>query len=374
MNSWPELHPELLAPVPEREELRQIVREVLAKHADHEQVRAAADSAAGYSVELWKLLNAELEISRLAVPEALGGNGFGLQELFVVVEECGAALLPEPVLSSAAVGSQALAAADDPTGTKDLLDAALAGELVVTVASGTEPLAAVRDAQGRWRVSGARARVLHGAAAGLVVVDAVTPQGTVLLAVAATDVEVTPRTTVDLTRRQADLAFDAAPARLLVGVARAGAVLDRLALIRDAARAAEHTGIVGELLDRTCEYVAQRDQFGRPVGSFQAIKHRLADVLVDRERARSASRYAAAVLDGEPDTAALPVAVAAAVCADAAMRTAHEAVQLHGGIGFTWEHRAHYYLRRVLGDEGLFGATHEPRARIADLVGLRESA
>jgi alkylation response protein AidB-like acyl-CoA dehydrogenase len=137
MNSWPELHPELLAPVPEREELRQIVREVLAKHADHEQVRAAADSAAGYSVELWKLLNAELEISRLAVPEALGGNGFGLQELFVVVEECGAALLPEPVLSSAAVGSQALAAADDPTGTKDLLDAALAGELVVTVASGT---------------------------------------------------------------------------------------------------------------------------------------------------------------------------------------------------------------------------------------------
>ncbi|RHW24898.1 acyl-CoA dehydrogenase [Nocardioides immobilis] len=368
MHPWPELHPELLAPVPEREELRQVVREVLAKHADHEQVRAAADSAAGYSEDLWRLLNVELEISRLAVAENLGGNGFGLQELFVVIEECGAGLLPEPVLSSAALGCQALAAADDPASITDLLTPALSGELVVTVATGADPLTAAQDPDGRWRVSGGRARVLHGAAAGLVVVDAVTPQGAVLFAVAATDVAVRPRTTVDLTRRQADLSFDAAPARLLVGVPRAAAVIDRLDLIGRAALAAEHTGIVGELLDRTCEYVTQRDQFGRAVGSFQAIKHRLADVLVDRERARSASRYAAAVLDGEPDTAALPVAVAAAACADAAMRTAHEAVQLHGGIGFTWEHRAHYYVRRVLGDEGLFGASREHRARIAELV------
>jgi len=367
MNPWPELHPDLLASVSEREELRQVVREVLAKHADHEQVRAAADSAAGYSADLWQLLNAELEISRLAVAEELGGNGFGLQELFVVIEECGAALLPEPVLSSAALGCQALAAADDPPSIKDLLDAALSGELVVTVATGGDPLTA-QDVDGSWRVSGSRSRVLQGAAAGLLVVDAATPLGTVLLAVAATDVAVAPRTTVDLTRRQADLAFDSAPARPLVGVERAAAVMERLDLIRRAALAAEHTGIVGELLDRTCEYATQREQFGRAIGSFQAVKHRLADVLVDRERARSASRYAAAVLDGEPDTAALPVAVAAAVCADAAMRTAHEAVQLHGGIGFTWEHRAQYYLRRVLGDEGLFGATRDQRARIADLV------
>ncbi|MDZ5622400.1 acyl-CoA dehydrogenase family protein [Nocardioides sp. HM23] len=370
MHAWPELHPELLAPVPEREELRHIVREVLAKHADHEQVRASADSATGYSEDLWRLLNAELEVGRLAVPEALGGNGFGLQELFVVVEECGAALAPEPVLSSAVLGCQALSAADDPDSIEDLLEPALRGELVVTVATGPAPLAAVQDTDGGWRVSGTRTRVLHGAAAGLVVVNATTPQGTVLLAVAATDLTVEPCVAVDLTRRQADLVLDAAPARPLVGVARATTVRDRLALIGRAALAAEHTGIVGELLDRTREYVVQRDQFGRPIGSFQAIKHRLADVLVDRERARSASRYAAAVLDGEPETAALPVAVAAAVCADAAMRTAHEAVQLHGGIGFTWEHRAHYYVRRVLGDEGLFGATREQRARIAELVGV----
>jgi acyl-CoA dehydrogenase len=153
---WPELHPELLAPVPEREELRQIVRDVLAKHAVHEQVRAAADSVAGYSENLWQLLNAELEISRLAVPEDRGGNGFGLQELFVVVEECGAALLSEPILSSAVLGCQALVAADDPTDVEDLVDAALGGELLVTVASGAEPLAAVEDAVGGWLVSGTR--------------------------------------------------------------------------------------------------------------------------------------------------------------------------------------------------------------------------
>ena len=136
MHYWPELHPELLAPVPEREELRQVVRDVLAKHADHEQVRAAADSAAGYSEDLWRLLNAELEISRLAVPEALGGNGFGLQELFVVVEECGAALSSEPVLARPCWALRLWLAADDPTDVKDLVDAALGGELVVTVASG----------------------------------------------------------------------------------------------------------------------------------------------------------------------------------------------------------------------------------------------
>ena len=152
--SLAELHPELLVPVPEREELRHIVREVLAKHADHEQVRAAADSAAGYSEDLWRLLNAELEISRLAVPEALGGNGYGLQELFVVVEECGAALSPEPVLSSAALGCQALVAADDPASVEDLREPALRGDLLVTVAFGTDPLTAVQDAEGGWRVSG----------------------------------------------------------------------------------------------------------------------------------------------------------------------------------------------------------------------------
>ena len=114
----------------------------------------------------------------------------------------------------------------------------------------------------------------------------------------------------------------------------------------------------------------QRHQFGRPLASFQAIKHRLADVLVDLERARSAARYAAAVFDQDPFSAELPSAVAAAVCTDAVIRVAHETVQLHGGIGFTWEHPAHYYLRRALGDEAAFGPARADRALVAELLGL----
>ncbi len=369
VHAWPELDPALMAPVAEREQLREVVRDLLRKHADHEQVRAAAGSTGGYSADLWRRLNAELEVGRLAVPEQVGGHGFGIADLAVVLEECGAALLPEPVLSSAVLGCQALAAADQPAGIGDLLEPALAGDAVVAVSLGGSRLTAERSG-GEWLVSGRRERVLHGAAADLVVVDAATPEGIALFVLRADDLAVTERTTIDPTRRQADLGAGAVPARCVVGPERSPRVVERLRSLGDLAVAAEHTGIVGELLRSTVEYVEQREQFGRAIGSFQAVKHRLADVLVDRERARSASRCAAVAFDAGPGEAALPVAIAAAVCADAAMRTAHESVQLHGGIGFTWEHHAHGYVRRVLGDEGLFGSSREQRARVADLVGV----
>ncbi|MBM7518479.1 acyl-CoA dehydrogenase family protein [Nocardioides nitrophenolicus] len=358
-----------MAPVAERDQLREVVRDLLRKDAGHEQVRASADSAVGYSEDLWRRLNAELEIGRLAVPEAVGGHGFGIADLAVVLEECGAALLPEPVLGSAVLGCQALAAADQPAGIGDLLEPALAGELVVAVSQGGAELTAERTSDG-WLVRGRRERVPHGAAADLVVVDAATPEGSALFVLRTDDLEVAARTTIDPTRRQADLAADAAPARCVVGPERAPRALERLRTLTALAVAAEHAGIVGELLRSTVEYVEQREQFGRAIGSFQAVKHRLADVLVDQERARSAARYAALAYDADPAAAALPATIAAAVCGDAAMRTAHEAVQLHGGIGFTWEHHAHYYVRRVLGDEGLFGSSRAQRARVADLVGV----
>ncbi|GAA3681751.1 acyl-CoA dehydrogenase family protein [Nocardioides ginsengisoli] len=365
----PELDPALMAPVAEREELREVVRALLQKYAGTEQVRAAAASPAGYSEELWRRLNAELEIGRLAMAEELGGHGYGMAEVAVVLEECGAALLPEPVLGSAVLGCQALAAADQPAGVRDLLDAALDGDLIVTVSLGGADLTAGRRGSD-WVVEGRRERVLHAAAADLVVVDVETAEGPALFALRADDLTIAPRTTIDPTRRQADVAAVGAPARCVVGPERFARVAARLGVLRDVAVAAEHTGIVGELLDRTVEYVGQREQFGRAIGSFQAIKHRLADVLVDRERSRSAARYAAVAFDAAPASAALPAAIAASVCADAVVRTAHETVQLHGGIGFTWEHFAHDYVRRALGDEGLFGASRASRAQIAELVGI----
>lgn len=366
----PEADPAVVAPVEEHEELRAVVRHLLERHAGHDRLEATVQSPLGSSLDLWRRLNDELEICALAVPEELGGHGYGLRELAVVLEETGAALLPEPVLASAVLGCQALAQADDPDAVGDVRAAALTGGAVLTVATpGPEPVVAQRTGS-RWSVTGTLPRVLQAAAADWVVLPADGPEGTVLLLVHTAEAAVSPRPVVDLTRRQADVALDAAPALLLVGADRQPAASAHLALLRDVAVASEHTGIVDRLLSMTCGYVGQREQFGRPIGSFQAVKHRLADVLVDRERARGASRYAAAVLDVDPGAAALPAAVAAAVCTDAALRTAHEAVQLHGGIGFTWEHAAHHYLRRALGDEGLFGDSRTHRARLAALVGV----
>jgi len=367
---WPESDPALLAPVEEHDQLRSIVRHVLAKHAGHEQVRTAADSALGWSADLWSRLNGELEIGGLAVPEGLGGAGFGVREVAVVLEEAGASLLPEPVLASAVLGCRALAAADDPEGVAGLRADALSGASVLTVSLGTGLDAVCHGSS--WLLTGSVAGVLHAESSNHVVVVARTDAGPGLFLVACEHCSITPRQVVDLTRRQADVTLDSAPAVLLVAAPRAEVVLADLRRLALVALAAEHAGIVARLLDLTCEYVVQREQFGRAIGSFQAVKHRLADVLVDRERALSAARYAAALLDSDadPDEADLAAAIAAAVCQDAALRTAHETVQLHGGIGFTWEHQAHYYLRRVLGDEGLFGSSREHRAAIATLVGV----
>ena len=136
------------------------------------------------------------------------------------------------------------------------------------------------------------------------------------------------------------------------------------------ALAAEQVGMIDAMLEMTRTYVEQRHQFGRPLASFQVIKHRLADLLVDLERSRSAARYAAAAWDQDPASAALAAAVAGATCTDAVIRAAHETVQLHGGVGFTWEHAAHFFVRRALGDEAVFGSARVHRARIADLLGI----
>ena len=172
---------------------------------------------------------------------------------------------------------------------------------------------------------------------------------------------------LDLTRRLYRLTVTGAAAVRLDGTG--GPAAEELRQLRALALAAEHTGMIERLLTTTREYLMQREQFGRTLASFQALKHRMADLLVDLERARSASRYAAAVFDSaERGERAMAVAVAGAVCMEAVLRAAYEAVQLNGGTGFTWEHHAHYYLRRALGDEALYGSAADFRRDIAKLV------
>ena len=365
----PEADPSIILPTPEREELRAVVAQFVARHGHHEAIRESVATELGYSDARWRTLNEELQVAALAVPEELGGHGFGFADLGVVLEETGAALLPEPVLASAVVGCQALVLADDADAVADLLAGVMDGTRTVGVALEGE-VTLVAGGSGPV-VDGIVEGVLWGRSVDHLVVVADAGGERVLVVVDLDRASRSPREVVDLTRRRADLRLQAAPAQVVVRGERFADVLGRLQLITRAALAAEHAGIAGRLLDDTVAYVNQRHQFGRSIGSFQAIKHRLADMLVDRERARSAAMYALAVLDEDRATdVELAVAVASSVCSDAVTRSAYEAIQLHGGIGFTWEHSAHFYLRRALGDEGAFGGARLARRAIADLVGV----
>ncbi|MFN3602943.1 MAG: acyl-CoA dehydrogenase family protein, partial [Dietzia sp.] len=254
----------------------------------------------GYSEARWRKLNDELQVAALAVPEVLGGHGFGFADLGVVLEETGAALLPEPILASAVVAAQALVRADDAESVADLLAEVLEGARTVGVALDGQVTLATGGAGPV--VSGTVEGVLWGQTIDSLVVAAVSGGERVLVMVDLAGAGRQAREVVDLTRRRADLRLEAAPARVLVGAGRFRDVLRELHLITGAALAAEPAGIASRLLDDTVAYVQQRHQFGRSIGSFQAIKHRLADMLVDRERARSAAMYALAVLDQEDAT------------------------------------------------------------------------
>ena len=202
-------------------------------------------------------------------------------------------------------------------------------------------------------------RVVHGQSADLLVASAASDAGESLYLVDLRDdagVTRTPLEVLDLTRRQARIDLDAAPAYLIAGPEDWPPSGSELAALTSVALAAEQVGMIEAMLEMTRTYAGQRHQFGRPLASFQVIKHRLADMLVDLERSRSAARYAAAMFDQDPASAGLAAAVAGAICTDAVIRAAHDTVQLHGGVGFTWEHPAHFYVRRALGDEAVFGS------------------
>ena len=368
---WPRSEPPGLSPDPEQVQLRESLRGLLGKYSDIEQVRTAADTGPGYSPQLWRTLVDEMSVTSLAVPEHHGGLGYGTAELAVVLEECGRALVCEPVYSSAVLGTHALLAAPEAEGNP--LPDVLAGNLVATMSSldpATDNLRGTSNPHG-WRVDGTVAHLTGGGSADIVITSAETAGGPRLFALRPPDDAVrTELRVLDPTRRQADLTVRDCPAVALTAPDTTPAVRARLRDLATLALACENTGIVERLLDMTVEYAGTRHQFDRAIGSFQAVKHRLADLLVSLERARSASRYAAALYAEDPDSARLAVAVAGAVCTDAAVHAAAEAVQLHGGVGFTWEHPAHSYFRRALGNEAAQGDARTHRARVAALIGV----
>ncbi len=365
---WPIGDPATMAPNAERDELRSVVRKLLSQLASHEDVRRATETERGWSPELWATMHDEMSFGAMAVPEARDGAGFGLRELAAVLEETGRALVSEPFLT-AAVAVQAVTLADADEVGAEWLPALMSGETVAGAdLRSPAPVTVTADT-----ATGSLTNVAHGGSLDVLVIAATEAgaAGLYLVDLRAPEVKRQRLQCLDTTRPCATVTFEAAPARRLVGPDRFGPVLSRLRDFQAAALAAEHVGIIDRLLSTTREYLMTRRQFDRPLASFQAIKHRLADLLVDSERNRFAAEYAAEAWDQSTDDAPLAAAVASAVCTDAVIRTAHEAIQLHGGIAFTWEHEAHYYLRRALGDEALLGSARQARARIAELVGLR---
>jgi alkylation response protein AidB-like acyl-CoA dehydrogenase len=369
-------------------ELRSAVRSVLEDRADWHTVLAGTESDRTYDTALWRTLAAEVGCAGLIVPEALGGAGASFREAAVVAEEIGRAVAPVPFLGSAVLCTTALlsiAAQDSPDGVAGGLLAELAagtatGALAVPFASmpGELPAPTVRiapgapgDPDGTYRLTGTVTAVADALPAGVLLVpgDGV-PYGLYLVNADEPGATLTPVVSLDMTRQLADVTLADVPARRVAAGAQAEQAVAAALQAGAAMLASEQLGLADRALEITLAYVKQRYQFARPVGSFQAIKHRLADLWVAITQARAAARYAAACLaDGDPDTP-VAVALAKAACSDAAVLAGQEMVQLHGGIGFTWEHPAHLYLKRAKSSSLALGTADRHRWSLAHLVDL----
>jgi alkylation response protein AidB-like acyl-CoA dehydrogenase len=340
---------------PEQEALRDALATLLAKRSDSAAVRRAMASEHGYDVELWTTL-CELGVPALAIPEVFSGAGAGAAEVHVALEELGRGLTPSPLLGGYLAARLLLALGDDDASAR-LLPRISAGEIVAV---------AWADEQG-WRAGAVRreGRTLHGTAHYVLdgdlaaVLLVVTPDAVVEVDPDQPGVQRRHTPAVDPTRRLATVSFDGA-----VGTALGGDSVPSCTQALAAAcvaLTAEQVGAMAQALAMTVEYSKVRVQFGRPIGSFQALKHRMADLHVLVEAARAAS-YAALAGELEPS-------VAKAYCSEAFCTVAGEAIQLHGGIAITWEHDAHLYFKRAYGSAALFGSPADHVAAVAASIG-----
>jgi alkylation response protein AidB-like acyl-CoA dehydrogenase len=350
----------------EQDALRAVVRHLLADRAGSAQVRAAMESDTGIDRDLWTRLGRDLDVLGLTVPEAYGGAGAGHVERAVVQEELGRALAPTPFLGSAVLATDALLALDDEAARKDLLPRMVSGETIAAVAFGESGVTATQKGSG-WALDGTVGPVVAGDLADELLVVA---EGPAWFRVSAADVTRTTLTTLDPTRRLASVTFTGTTA-VRLGSADPRAALDRVRDLAAVALGAEQLGGLAKVLETTTEYAKIRVQFGRAIGSYQAVKHGLADLHCDWEQGLSAVRYAAWAADESPDDLPVAAALVATYLGPAYFRAALAGVQFHGGIGYTWEHDAHLFYKRAKSSELLFGSTARQRARLADRLGIR---
>ncbi|GAB7102668.1 acyl-CoA dehydrogenase family protein [Streptomyces phaeofaciens JCM 4814] len=350
----------------EEEALRSAVRDLLADHCDAPGVIARTESDAPHDLAAWKALGDGMGLAGLLVPEDLGGQGATHREAAVVLEELGRAVAPVPYLTSAVVATEALLACGD----EELLGRLASGRTIAALAVGLHlapgaAFTAVRVEEGA--LYGELTGVADAVAADVLLVPA-EDGGLYAVSVADTDaVTVTPQISFDLTRPLAGVTLAGAPGRRL---GDAGPAVHRALRAGAGLLASEQLGLAEWLLTETVRYLKERKQFNRPVGGFQALKHRLAQLWLEVVNLRAAARAAADALATGVDTE-VAVAVAQAYAAGVAVHAAEEALQLHAGIGMTWEHPVHLYLKRAKADSIAYGTAGAHREALAELVDLR---
>ncbi len=372
----------------EQEELRATARAFLAEHSGSEAVRAAMESELGHDPGLWKQLGAELGWTAVTIPEDCGGLGLSYVELVALLEIMGEHLLCSPFFASLCLGANTILTAGSESQRQEFLPGIAEGDVRATLAA--------TEGVGRWDVDsiettaerkgdgyvlrGAKRFVVDGHCADLIVVAARTPgsagaEGVSLFAVPADAPGLvrTPLPGMDRTRRLAALGLHEVrvPASTRLGdEGAAAAALQQTLDLACIGLAAEQVGGAQRCLDLSVEHAKERVQFGRPIGSFQAVKHLCADMMVAVETARSAAYYAGCVAAESSDELALVAPLAKAWCSDAFFRCAGDAIQVHGGVGFTWEYDVHLYFKRARAGASLLGEPSFHRERVARGIGL----
>jgi len=364
----------------EQEELRKTVRQFLEAKSPETAVREQMETETGFDPAVWSQMGEQMGLQGLIVPEEFGGSGYGYVELGIVLEEMGRALLCAPFFSTVVLAANTLIHSGDEAAKAAHLPGIASGETIATLAY-TEPsgkwdesgitMQATASGDG-WSLSGTKMFVLDGHTANLIIVAARTDKGVSLFAVdgGAAGLTRTALSTMDQTRKQAKLEFSNTPATLIGAEGEGWNILGRVLDLAAVGLAAEQVGGAQKVLEMAVDYAKVRVQFGRPIGSFQAIKHKCADMLLEVESAKSAAYYgmwcAAELNDELPSVASL----AKAYCSEAYFHATAENIQIHGGIGFTWEHPAHLYFKRAKSSELLFGDPTYHRELLAQRIGI----
>jgi alkylation response protein AidB-like acyl-CoA dehydrogenase len=364
----------------EHDELRQTVRRFLEKESAETAVRKLMETDSGYDTRTWERLASELSLAGMVIPEKHGGAGLGPVEMAIVFEEMGRVLYCGPFLASAALAASLVRDAAIDAEKSKLLPEIASGKTIATLAIAEESgkwdadsiaMRAQRDGTS-WRLDGVKNYVLDGHIAGVILVAALAGDGLALFRVEgnAAGLTRTSLPTLDLTRKLARLTFKGTPATR-ISDKEIHADLSRTLTFAVAMLAAEQVGGAQRCLEMSTEYAKTRLQFGRPIGSFQAIKHKCADMLVETEFARSAAYHAAFELAGGDEAEAREAAqIAKSFCAEAFFKAAADNIQIHGGMGFTWEHPAHLYFKRARAGIVMFGEPSEYRQRLAASLDL----